>query len=113
MSEDHGLTVDEVPRDTFARAARIPAGTEPCDTASPANFAFPTGFEIGFVAKISPGVGAIVAALHDGATVDPTLDEQWDLWRCPGCGKPRDQIEIGHWWRRTAATEAYRCGWPQ
>ena len=63
-------------------------------------------FGFGFTAGLSAEMVATFRALTTGAPVDPRIDEEWDAWRCPGCGRSHADVGTGHAWQTDGAGNA-------
>lgn len=68
-------------------------------------------FEGGFTGELDPKSVEALRALTAGLPVDPRVDEEWDAWRCPGCGRSHDEVGAGHAWQVDGANNA-TCNGP-
>lgn len=63
-------------------------------------------FEAGFDVDLTPAMAGMIRSLTAGAPVDPRVDEEWETWRCPGCGRSHAEVKAGHAWQVDGAGNA-------
>lgn len=63
-------------------------------------------FEAGFDVNLTPAMAGLVRNLTAGAPVDPRVDEEWETWRCPACGRSHAEVKAGHAWQVDGAGNA-------